>query len=99
MNVASGNKTVSKKVYHFLFWLIITVVFLYDRRYLIQKYNLPDHFIECVIVRLLLIMSLVYFNLYYLIPQYFRTKKFVAYSLLLLLSLFVYVSLKNLYDI
>lgn len=88
-----------KRAIHFLFWLIVTIVFLYDRRYLIQKYNLPDHFIECVAVRLLLIISLVYFHLYFLLPRYFLTKKYMTYSLLLLVTLLVYVSLQNLYDI
>lgn len=99
MTIIGENKTVSRKVFHFAFWLVITVIFLYDRRYLIQKYNLPDHFIECVTVRLLLIISLVYFHLYTLLPRYFQTKRYMVYSLLLLLSLFVYVSLQNLYDI
>lgn len=99
MNVIGRNKAVLRKAFHLLFWLIVTVVFLYDRRYLIQKYKLPDHFIECVAVRLLLIISLVYFHLYYLIPRYFRTKRYVVYSLLLLSTLFIYVSLQNLYDI
>lgn len=99
MNISGRNKAVSRRrVFHFLFWLIITVIFLYDRRYLIQKAGL-DHFIECVTVRLLLIMSLVYFHLYYLVPQYFRAIKYAVYSLLLLTALFAYVSLQNLYDI
>lgn len=94
-----GLKPFSTKVYHFLFWLIITVIYLYDRRYLIQKFNLPEHFAACVTVRLLLIISLVYFHLYYLVPKFFKMKKYGAYGLLLVLSLLVYVSLQNLYDI
>ncbi|OOG72295.1 LytTR family DNA-binding domain-containing protein [Algoriphagus sp. A40] len=94
-----GLKPISPKVYHFLFWLVITVIYLYDRRYLIQKFNLPEHFAACVTVRLLLIVSLVYFHLYYLVPKFFKLKKFGTYSLLLIGSLLVYVSLQNLYDI
>lgn len=99
ITITGGNKSVFRKIFHFAFWLIITVVFLYDRRYLIQKYNLPDHFIECVTVRLFLIISLVYFHLYVLLPRYFQAKRYMVYSLLLLLALLVYVSLQNLYDI
>ncbi|MFC4874373.1 LytR/AlgR family response regulator transcription factor [Negadavirga shengliensis] len=99
MNVSIRNMTVPRKIYHLLFWLVVTVIFLYDRRYLIQKFNLPDHFIECVTVRLLLVISLVYFHLYYLVPRYFRARRYTVYALLLFSALIVYVSLQNLYDI
>ena len=97
--VTGRGRSGARRAFHFFFWLIVTVVFLYDRRYLIQKFNLPEHFIECVAVRLLLIMSLVYLHLYYLVPRFFRARKYLRYSLLLLSALFVYVSLQNLYDI
>jgi hypothetical protein len=99
VNSFIGLKPISSKVYHFLFWLIITVIYLYDRRYLIQKFNLPEHFAACVTVRLLLIVSLVYFHLYYLVPKFFKLKKYGTYALLLIGSLLIYVSLQNLYDI
>ena len=94
-----GKTSVTGKLFHIVFWLIITVLFLYDRRYLIQKFNLPEHFAACVTVRLLLIMSLVYFHLYVLIPVFFRKRRYAVYGLILLLSLLLYVSLQNLYDI
>lgn len=89
----------SSKVYHLLFWLIITAIYLYDRRYLIQKFNLPEHFVACVTVRMTLIISLVYFHLYYLIPKFFKAKRYFLYSTLLILTLIAYVSLQNSYDI
>jgi hypothetical protein len=88
----------TKKILHLLFWVVITMVFLFDRRYLIQKAGL-GHFTECTIVRLTLIISLSYLNLFYLIPRYFLTKRYLSYITLLVLSLCIYVTLQNLYDI
>ncbi len=87
-----------KKLLHLLLWTVVTMVFLFDRRYLIQKAGL-GHFAECIIVRLALIISLSYFHIFYLIPRYFATHRYLAYFVLLLLSLCIYVSLQNLYDI
>ncbi|MDB4903870.1 MAG: LytTR family transcriptional regulator [Mucilaginibacter sp.] len=87
-----------KRLLNLGFWILITFIFLYDRRYLIQKLGL-GHFIECIAVRLTLIISLAYLHLYYLIPRYFSGKRYFTYFTLLILSLGVYVSLQNLYDI
>ncbi len=89
---------VIKRLLNLGFWIVVTLIFLYDRRYLIQKISL-GHFAECIIVRLGLIISLAYLHLYYLIPRYFSTKRYFLYSCLLLLSLGVYVSVQSLYDI
>jgi hypothetical protein len=80
------------------FWIVVTTVFLIDRRYLIQKIGL-GHFAECIIVRLTLIISLAYLHLYYLIPRFFPAKHYLTYFTLLLFSLGIYVSLQSLYDI
>jgi len=87
----------TKKILHLVFWIIITVIFLYDRRYLYLKAGL-GHFTECIIVRLGLIISLSYFHIFYLIPRYFSTRKYAAYFGLLILSLCLYVGLQSLYD-
>jgi hypothetical protein len=88
----------TKKAFHLLFWVAITLVFLFDRRYLIQKAGL-GHFAECTAVRLALIISLSYLHIFYLIPRYFSAKRYVSYFVLLILSMFLYVTLQNLYDI
>lgn len=88
----------TRKSLHLLFWVIITMVFLFDRRYLIQKAGL-GHFTECTIIRLILIISLSYLHIFYLIPRYFSAGRYFTYSILLILSLLVYVALQNLYDI
>lgn len=87
-----------KKLVYFVFGVIITIVFLYDRRYLILKAGL-DHFAACVIVRLFLIISLAFLNLYYLIPQFFSSRRYFAYFSILTIATLVYVALQNLYDI
>ncbi|MGZ3776072.1 MAG: LytR/AlgR family response regulator transcription factor [Mucilaginibacter sp.] len=87
----------TKKILHLLLWVIITTIFLYDRRYLILKAGL-GHFVECTVVRLTLIISLCYFHIFYLVPQYFSARKYTAYFALLLLSICAYVGLQSLYD-
>jgi hypothetical protein len=87
-----------KRLLYLGFWIIVTLIFLFDRRYLIQKVGL-GHFTECTVVRLTLIISLAYIHLYYLIPKYFSVKRYFAYLALLVLSLGIYVSLQSLYDI
>jgi hypothetical protein len=87
-----------KKLLHLMYWIIITLIFLYDRQYLLKKIGL-GHFIECITVRLGLVISLAYFNLYLLIPRFFARKKYRTYFSLLILSLCAYVTLQNLYDI
>lgn len=100
MSVLSSSKFLSKAtLLHFLFWLVITLIFIYDRRYLIMKFRLPEHFIACVVIRMGLLISLVYFHLNLLIPKFFNTRQFFKFSLLLLISLVIYVSLQNAYDI
>lgn len=80
------------------FWVIITLIFLYERRYLIEKASL-GHFIECTIVRLCLLVSLAHLNMKYLLPRYFSARRYASYFMLLIISLFAYTSLQNLYDI
>lgn len=81
----------------YAFWVVVTFVFLYERRYLMQKAGL-GHFIECVTVRVLLIVMLTYWNLYGLMPRFFETRRYVLYFTLLLLSVFTYVTLQSWYD-
>jgi hypothetical protein len=90
---------ISAKVLQLLFWTVLTLIFIYDRRYLIQKFHIPEHFVACVSIRMGLLISLVYLHLNVLIPRFFKKRQFAKYALLLLLSLGIYVSLQNLYDI
>jgi hypothetical protein len=89
---------VVKRLLNLGYWIIITLIFLYDRSYLIQKVGL-GHFAECTALRLSLIISLAYLHLYYLIPRFFSTKRYLVYFGSLVLSLSLYVSLQSVYDI
>jgi len=91
-------KMTRKDWIEYAFWVIVTLVFLYERRYLIQKAGL-GHFVECVTVRVLLLVIIVYFNLYVLIPRFYEVKKYVQYVISLGLSLLLYVILQSWYDI
>lgn len=88
-----------RKVFHLLFWIVLTLIFIYDRKYLILKFQLTEHFIACVVFRMGLLMALVYFHLGVLIPRFFSKGKFLWYFILGLASLFLYVSFQNMYDI
>ncbi len=81
-----------------LFWVTVTLLFLYERRYLIQKAGL-GYFVECTTVRLILIVSLVYFNLYYLIPRFLYTRQILTYAALFLGAVAIYVVLQAWYDV
>jgi len=94
----SIQRPTAKKLLHLVLWVVITLIFLFDRRFLIQKAGL-GHFAECTIVRLTLIISLSYFNIFYLIPKYIPTGKYMVYSALLLLSVAIYVTLQSFYDV
>ncbi len=100
MSAKLGSKVLSRtNLLHLLFWTVITLIFIYDRRYLIMKFRLPEHFIACVVVRMGLLISLVYFHLNVLVPRFFQTRRYLMYTLLLLLSTCIYVSLQSAYDI
>ena len=91
-------KSGQAKWIHIAFWVIITIFFLCDRTYLIYKRGLPD-FIECAIVRILLLAGIAYLNLYYFMPRFLMRKKYVAYFILVVLSLVAYLVLQSVYDL
>jgi LytTr DNA-binding domain len=80
-----------------LFWAAITLVFLYERTYLIQKAGLP-YFIECVVIRVGLLLLLCQFHLQVLLPRYRRKKAYWLYGGLLGLSVIGYLVAQGLYD-
>lgn len=91
-------KSGQAKWIHIAFWVIITILFLCDRTYLIYKHGLPD-FIECAVVRILLLAGIAYLNLYYFMPRFLMQKKYVAYFILVVLSLIAYLVLQSIYDL
>ena len=79
------------------FWLLVTLVFLYDRRYLVQKIGLPN-FAACIAVRIGLLMSLAYLHTGLLWPRLWKARRYVAYGAALTGSIGAYLALQGLYD-
>lgn len=77
---------------------MITLIVLYDRKFLIQKAGL-GHFAECTIVRVCLLMTLAYLNLKFLMPVFLERGKTVLYLLSTGFSITVYILLQQVYDI
>ena len=83
---------------HVIFW-IATVGF-----HMFTKINLVsiagfDQFVLEVIVRNGLLATLIYVNLFVLIPKYANQKKIIIYIFLLLTTIGLYVVLKNAHDV
>lgn len=80
-----------------LFWLLVTLVFLYDRRYLLWKLGLP-HFAECITVRVGLLLGLAYFNTHLLWPRLWQRGRYAAYVAAVAGSLSAYLLAQGAYD-
>ncbi|OOQ61305.1 LytR/AlgR family response regulator transcription factor [Mucilaginibacter pedocola] len=93
-----NNKATSRQLIpQLLFWVVITLLFLYERRYLIDKAGLPN-FLGCVTVRVGLLMALAYLNMAFFVPRFFAKGKYLLFALLLISSIVVYVALQGAYD-
>src|SRR3569833_2995739 len=79
------------------YWVLVTIIFLYDRTYLITKAGLPN-FILCSIVRISLLIALAWTNIHWLIPHYLLRKRYAAYCWLVFLLILGYLLLQSLYD-
>ncbi|MDB5156617.1 MAG: signal transduction histidine kinase, LytS [Mucilaginibacter sp.] len=85
------------KVIYWGFWVLITIIFLYDTRYLITKASLP-YFLVCGAVRVSLIVGMAWVNLQVLVPRYLFVKKYAVYISLVFLLVIGYLLLQSLYD-
>jgi len=79
------------------YWVLVTGFFLYERKYLIYKANLP-YFFACVSVRVILLIVIAYLNLHYFLPRYLAKKRYSAYFGLIFLSVLTYLLIQSLYD-
>lgn len=79
------------------YWVLVTIIFLYDRTYLITKAGLP-YFLICSVVRITLLIALAWANIHWLIPFYLLQKKYGTYFLLVFLLIIVYLLIQSLYD-
>ncbi|MGV3502585.1 MAG: sensor histidine kinase [Adhaeribacter sp.] len=94
-----SNRRVSLKyaLIHGAYWLLITGFFIYEKKYLIQKANLP-YFILCVAGRIGLLIVIAYLNLQYFLPRYLVKKRYLAYFSLVLFSVLGYLAAQSLFD-
>jgi two-component system, LytTR family, sensor kinase len=79
------------------YWVLVTLIFLYDRTYLIEKAGLPNFFL-CSAVRVALLMALAWLNIHWLIPHYLLRKKYGSYFGIVFSLIIVYLLIQSLYD-
>jgi two-component system, LytTR family, sensor kinase len=94
-----SNRRVSLKyaLLHGAYWLLITGFFIYEKKYLIQKANLP-YFVVCVTYRIGLLIVIAYLNLQYYLPRYLLKKRYLAYFTAVFISVIGYLIFQSLFD-
>ncbi len=92
------NGIIARRQWIYLaYWILVTLIFLYDRTYLIQKAGLPNFFI-CVAVRVTLLIGLAWLNIHWLIPRYLLQRRYGSYFGLVFLLIIGYLVIQSLYD-
>lgn len=86
-----------KTLIYTAYWILVTGFFLYEKKYLLYKANMP-YFLACVSVRVILLMVIAYLNLHIFLPKYLIKKRYGAYSASILLSVMAYLVIQSLYD-
>ena len=86
------------KLDHLLFWIGTVFFHAYTRLGLIQKAGTGQFLLE-IVVRNVLLATVIYVNLFVLIPRFTQHKKYASYAFLLLFSLLVYALAKNAHDV
>ena len=79
------------------YWVIVTIVFLFERSYLIRKAGLPN-FMACTFVRVALLVGVSYLNSYVLMPSYLLRKKYFSYFALVFMLIIIYIVIQSFYD-
>ena len=98
-NLPFSKRQVSLKyaLVHGAYWVLITGFFIYEKKYLIHKANLP-YFVICVMARVGLLILIAYLNLQYFLPKYLLRKRYLAYFTMVLLSIIGYLVVQSLFD-
>lgn len=92
------NGLVAKRPWIYLaYWVLVTLIFLYDRTYLIEKAGLPNFFV-CSAVRVTLLIVLAWLNIHWLIPRYLLQRKYGSYFGFVFLLIIGYLLIQSLYD-
>jgi hypothetical protein len=81
-----------------IFWVLVTIIFLYDRTYLIVKAGLPSFFL-CSVIRIGLLVGLAWVNLHLLIPMYLLRKRYGTYFSTTLLLVIAYLLVQSVCDV
>ncbi|MCF6404128.1 histidine kinase [Chitinophaga filiformis] len=98
MSSTIDNSLIARRRYFYAaYWVMVTLIFLYDRTYLIQKAGLPNFFI-CVVVRVSLLIALAWANIHWLIPHYLLRGRYSGYFALVFLLLIAYLLVQSFYD-
>jgi len=97
VNLNIKHKLTKRSWVYLSYWILVTIIFLYDRTYLIAKAGLPNFFI-CSVVRITLLIALAWANIHWLIPRYLLTRKYVHYFGAVLVLIIAYLLLQSLYD-
>lgn len=79
------------------FWVLVTIVFLYDTRYLIDKASLP-YFVINGIFRIGMLMTIGWINVSLLVPRFLLTRRYPAYTGLVFILIITYLLIQSLYD-
>ncbi|SDD12483.1 sensor histidine kinase [Pedobacter soli] len=86
-----------KTLIYTAYWILVTGFFLYEKKYLLYKANMP-YFLACVSVRVILLMVIAYLNLHIFLPKYLIKKRYGSYAASILLSVMAYLVIQSLYD-
>ncbi len=86
-----------KTLIYTAYWILVTGFFLYEKKYLLYKANMP-YFLACVSVRVILLMVIAYLNLHIFLPKYLIKKRYGDYAASILLSVMAYLVIQSLYD-
>jgi len=89
---------VRRSVVNGIFWVLVTIVFLYDRTYLIVKAGLPGFFL-CSVLRIGLLIGLAWTNLHWLIPRYLLVRRYGVYFGLVVLLILLYLLIQSICDV
>ena len=99
LHIPLSNRTIPVKyaLVHTAYWVLITGFFLYEKRYLLFKVNLPS-FVLCVVGRIGLLVGIAYLNLHYFLPRYLLQGRYLRYFSLILASIAGYLIIQGFYD-
>jgi len=86
------------KLDHLFFWTITVLFHAYTRTDLIEHVGYSQFFLEIILRNTMLALP-IYLNLWVLWPELLRRGKYLLYGTLLLVSLAVYVGVKNAHDV